>query len=309
MNSTRLLAVVAVLWIGATSGASQASGVEPSTEMSNARVEDIDATYASLTVEDCTNGCQRPRVLIAVRGADAQRELKSFKAGDHVVIQITKDGDQFVLQSISIRALQVSSFRRITALGIAGFGLLLLSAALTKFHPLLLVLGRDNRYSDSKCQMAVWFFVGIVTYLAAIYLRATSIGLDFLGGVNIPQNLLVLSGMSALSFAGAKAITANKIQNATEQGVTDPKPSAKAPSFWNLVQDDNGKFDIGDFQVVVVTLLAVGVYLVLVFHFLGALETRKTIDLPDLDTTILAAFGLGQGAYLAKKAAGTPGES
>jgi hypothetical protein len=30
-----------------------------------------------------------------------------------------------------------------------------------------------------------------------------------------------------------------------------------------------------------------------------------TVTLPDVDTTILSAFGLGQGAYLAKKALGT----
>jgi hypothetical protein len=29
------------------------------------------------------------------------------------------------------------------------------------------------------------------------------------------------------------------------------------------------------------------------------------VTLPDVDTTILSAFGLGQGAYLAKKALGT----
>ena len=309
MNSTRLLAAVTVLWIGMTSAASHASGAGPSTELSNARIDDIDANYASLRVRNCTNGCGGESLLVAVRDAGEQKELKTFKTGDHAVIQITKDGDQFVLQTIGIRTVPVSSWRRLAVLTIAALGLFLLSAVLTKFHPLRLVLGQDNRYSDSKSQMAVWFFVGIVTYIAAVYLRATSAGSEFLGGANIPQNLLLLSGMSALSFAGAKGITTNKIQNAVEQGVTDPKPSARAPSFWNLVQDDKGNFDIGDFQMLVVTLLAVGMYLVLVFHFLGTLEMRRTIDLPDLDTTILAAFGLGQGAYLAKKAAGTPGES
>jgi hypothetical protein len=61
--------------------------------------------------------------------------------------------------------------------------------------------------------------------------------------------------------------------------------------------------------MLVVTFIAVATYLVLVFHFLGTIETAKAISLPDVDTTLLAAFGLGQGAYLAKKAAGNVGQS
>jgi hypothetical protein len=61
--------------------------------------------------------------------------------------------------------------------------------------------------------------------------------------------------------------------------------------------------------MVVITLLAIGTYLALIFNFLGSTELLKTVDLPNVDTTILAAFGLGQGAYLTKKAAGTVGSA
>jgi hypothetical protein len=37
-------------------------------------------------------------------------------------------------------------------------------------------------------------------------------------------------------------------------------------------------------------------------HFLGVLEARASVSLPDVDGTVLAMFGVGQGAYLAKKA-------
>jgi hypothetical protein len=33
----------------------------------------------------------------------------------------------------------------------------------------------------------------------------------------------------------------------------------------------------------------------------------RTVTLPDVDSTVLAAFGLGQGAYLGKKLAGAAG--
>ena len=79
--------------------------------------------------------------------------------------------------------------------------------------------------------------------------------------------------------------------------------------FRDLVQNDVGGFDFGDFQMLVVTFLAVAMYLILIFHFLGSIDFTKTLTLPDVDTTILAGFGLGQGAYLTKKAAGNVGTS
>ena len=57
------------------------------------------------------------------------------------------------------------------------------------------------------------------------------------------------------------------------------------------------------------TFLAVGTFLTLILYFLGSLEARTIVDLPDVDTTILASFGIGQGAYLTKKAVGELGTS
>jgi hypothetical protein len=51
-------------------------------------------------------------------------------------------------------------------------------------------------------------------------------------------------------------------------------------------------------------LLAVGTFLAMILHFLGSLDARTIVYLPDVDTTILASFGLGHGAYLTKKAVG-----
>jgi len=57
------------------------------------------------------------------------------------------------------------------------------------------------------------------------------------------------------------------------------------------------------------TLLAIAVYFVLVFNFLGTMEKAMTVSLPDVNTTVLAAFGLGHGAYLTKKAVGAVSQS
>ncbi len=127
--------------------------------------------------------------------------------------------------------------------------------------------------------------------------------------MNIPQNLLLLSGLSALTFGAAKGITTKKVDDAVSAGKPNPKPAANANFPWDLLQDDFRRPDFGDFQMLIVTLLAVGVYLVSVFGSLGLIELLKTMTLPNVDTTILATFGLGQGAYLTKKYAGHAGES
>jgi hypothetical protein len=58
----------------------------------------------------------------------------------------------------------------------------------------------------------------------------------------------------------------------------------------------------------VITVLAVGVYLIQAVHFLGTIEMLSVVSLPDVGSTILTTFGVGQGAYLAKKAVGKVGE-
>ena len=206
------------------------------------------------------------------------------------------------------------------------------ASAVTRSSPQSFIIGQDGRYSNSKFQFAIWFWLGLSSYLATVIFRIWWAGWDFFGGVNIPQNLLVLSGLSALTYGGAKAITTAKadkanrefpqaMANAAAMQAANPNIVVAPPArkttmtkgdarfFRDLVQNDDGGFDFGDFQMLVVTLLAVVMYLMLVFHFLHAIEFRKSISLPDVDTTVLALFGLGQGAYLTKKAAGDVGKS
>jgi hypothetical protein len=199
---------------------------------------------------------------------------------------------------------------RLYALG-GGIAIYLaLCLILTLGKPLSLLLGEDGRYSNSKFQIALWFGILIATYLATILLRVTDSHGGFWGNVGIPNNLLLLSGMSALTFGAAKGITTAKVEAATNAGNPAPKPFTNNPRLmFDLMHNDKNGLDIGDFQMIVVTLVAVVMYLVLVVHFLGSLEMRASIGLPDVDSTILAAFGLGHGAYLTKKAVGNVGET
>jgi len=227
------------------------------------------------------------------------------------------------------------------------------------------LLGADGRYSNSKFQMALWFGAVMMIYLATIILRARIWGLDFLYGVEIPANLLALSGLSALSFGGAKAITTIKVDNAAQDAVNkseqaaraadqanaaatqakeanrigaptevveahnraatvaastekkladeataaqNPKPQGTPNIFADLLQNDKGDPDIGDFQMIFISLLAAITFVIVGYNFLGTIVQSAHVNLPDVDTALLSGFGLGHGAYLIKKIASKPGE-
>jgi hypothetical protein len=50
-------------------------------------------------------------------------------------------------------------------------------------------------------------------------------------------------------------------------------------------------------------VLAAGLFALAAFHSFGRLTLASSAMLPDVDTTLLTGFGVGQGAYLFKKAA------
>jgi hypothetical protein len=153
--------------------------------------------------------------------------------------------------------------------------------------------------------MAIWFFVVIVSYISFNVLRVwKSHDLGFVGGISIPENLLVLSGISAVTYGGAKVITQSQVNSkpGSKEDALDKKAGLK-----DFVTDDDGNTDFGDLQMSFITLLAVVVYLLQFFDFLGTLELQHLVTLPDVDTTILSVFGFSQGAYLAKKTAQATG--
>ena len=97
--------------------------------------------------------------------------------------------------------------------------------------------------------------------------------------------------------------------NIPAQLLAPQKSSAQNPNLLtDLFQNDRGDADFGDFQMILITLAAVGIFVSSCFAFLGNLWPDASITLPDIDTTLLSAFGVGQGAYLVKKAAMKPGD-
>jgi hypothetical protein len=227
--------------------------------------------------------------------------MKGLQPGD--LIWVTASGG--AMRDVEVQKESVSFLRILVTLFIVALLLWLIawmSIRGTGYGIARFLVGRDNRYSKSKLQIAMWFGIVIVSYLGALYLRWWTSIPSLIGGVDIPENLLLLSGISALSFAGAKGIAQGKQNRAAAAGVV-AKPPADQPRFpSDLVSDDSGQPDIGDFQMVVITLIAVGVYVVQIFDFLSLLNMTAQVSMPDVDPTLLGIFGISHGTYLTKKA-------
>jgi hypothetical protein len=259
------------------------------------------------------NSDKQTALHVIVPNTVLQAQLKALKLqkGDVLAIETLRGKDGYdTLKSVHIETNDVSLSHTIFVFIVCVGFYLVGCLALTLGNPLKLIVGEDGHYSNSKFQMFLWFGILIAAYLASVFSKAVHSYYALLGNVAIPQNLLLLSGMSALTFAAAKGITTAKIQAAVDAGVVNPKPHAAKPRFfYDLTHNDKNQLDFGDFQMIIVTLVAVGMYVVMILHFLGLMELRAATSLPDVDTTILASFGLGQGAYLTKKAVGNVGET
>lgn len=230
--------------------------------------------------------------------------VAAMHPGDAITAVYLTNKNQRIKSVVSLKwqSASVPIEVRLGTLGIAAVLLLGLAVIATSGDPLSLLVGDDNRYSNSQFQFWLWFWLLISAYGAAVWLRISHAGWSYGRSVSIPQNLLVLSGISALTFAGAYAITGGKIDRARQRGVI-AKPRAAAPRLSNLVQDDRNRTDLGDFQMLVITLLSFILYAITLVVFLERIEFRSQVTLPDVDGTLLALFGIGQAAYLGKKQA------
>lgn len=309
MFHMKVISIGACLWVISAihSVHVNAQGIPPQTV--EAMVESISEDQTSLSVLQLDPRTHLvpvvPKSYLTIEvDKELQPLVKGFRRGDIVAVRFIEGKDKKILEGIAPKSVEVSAVTRGLVVSFSALGLLLLTWLFLQAGPSNLLVGVDNRYSNSQLQIAAWFGVLVVLYIAANILRGMECGLCFVGGIAIPQNLILLSGFSAFTFATAKGITVQKL------GAAGLKPAADQPSFLrDLVRNDRGNLDLGDFQMFVITLLAVGVYIVQAFKWLSSIACMTVVSLPDVDTTILSLFGLGQGAYLTKKYLGRLGES
>ena len=222
------------------------------------------------------------------------------------------------------------------ALGLAGLGAFwVILFIATKKHPWHLVIGEDGQPSTSKFQVILWTAAVVFAYLAIYQIRFSNGHPE--GMPDMPQNLLIAMGISVVTSVSAKAIAVNASNNAAAAATAaPPKVVATGPSVITeaadgppvlvtpveiaaktnqlienqsgIFKDDSGSPDLGKIQLVLWTLIAVGIFLSGVFanvHNPGVCTPQGDCkeSIPDIGETLMILMGLGHGAYLGKKIA------
>jgi hypothetical protein len=201
-------------------------------------------------------------------------------------------------------------------MGFAILGLFWFLAGIsTRWHPLQLILGEDGVPSTSKFQFLCWTAVVLFAYVTIFFFKGHASGFSVLS--NFPTNLLLAMGISATSAVGAKAIASNSASAAAAsaptlvsvaQSPTAPDGTSTqtvtvipltAPKLGGILLADDGSPDPSKIQLIMWTVIAIGVFLVRVGHTL-AYDLR---ELPDIDRTLMVLMGLGHTAYLGQKIA------
>jgi hypothetical protein len=160
-----------------------------------------------------------------------------------------------------------------------------------------LYLGADNRASTSKAVAAVWTFALVFGLLTLLYAKLMGDDAPWQALLNqgLPEEYLLLLGGPY-----AAAIIAKYTNEATSAGdtkTTATETSAKDDAR-DLIADDAGDTDLGDFQYVVFNLVALAYFLIAFLHDPGI-----TAGFPALPTLLTGLALTSAGGYAAKKAA------
>ncbi len=174
-----------------------------------------------------------------------------------------------------------------------------------------LVVGKDGRMSTSKFQAVMWTMV-VVFALFSLFFGYLIVQLGDLFNVawaehlNNPlgesfnaffaekfdSNYLVLLGLPLGTAVASKAITTNKVANGTV--VKTPETGEGAGTLQELIGDDGGNTDLGDFQYLLFNFLAVA-------YFLVAFMSHPSQGLPSLPDTLIGLTGIAAATYIGKK--------
>jgi hypothetical protein len=168
-----------------------------------------------------------------------------------------------------------------------------------------MAVGRDGRYSTSLFQGLAWTVVVLATYLAMWFARLHLGSVDAIGPV--PRNVLLAMGLSLGTTASAAAITGRRV--ATRRERRDEGDEADL-ALRQLVCDDRGRPNLAKAQLMAWTAVALAIYVATAVAAVAQTVAASGSDplpaMPDIEPTLLLLMGIGQGAYLAVKAASAP---
>ena len=188
-----------------------------------------------------------------------------------------------VIGTLLLHVLVISVARKSSAAGNYGAG--------------ALFIGDDGRASTSKLQALLWTYAvlwALISLLAGLGVDAFS---DALGGDLREEYLLLLGGPYAAAIA-AKGIRTSR-GDKTPKSKAAPQAAKKRKStlterLVEVVADDAGGVDLGDFQYFAFTILSIT-------YFAWAFIDAPTEGLPAIPGTLLVLVGISQATYVGKK--------
>ena len=158
--------------------------------------------------------------------------------------------------------------------------------------------GKDNRASTSKSVALAWTYAvvfGLIAFLALKLMGDDTAWKKMVQSGDLPESYLLLLGgpYAAAVIAKYAAVTgsAGQTKTADPGGAVSPGADAK-----NLVADDVGDTDLGDFQYVLFNLVALA-------FFFSTLISHPANGLPDLPPLLVGLALTSAATYTAKKAA------
>jgi hypothetical protein len=151
--------------------------------------------------------------------------------------------------------------------------------------------GYDGATSTSKLQFFLWTMVVLYAYIIIVidaYYNHNIVSI----GLTVPQNLILAMGLSATTMLAAKGISSNY----ADTNKIDKSDTSKGGLFF----DDDGYPDLAKIQLMAWTFVGIGIFLLKTLNDVVG-STGAFAQLPDIDGTLLALMGIGQGSYVGKK--------
>jgi hypothetical protein len=169
-----------------------------------------------------------------------------------------------------------------------------------KHGMMALFIGLDDRTSTSKLQPLLWTYAILWALISLLAGGGVEEFEEALGQELGEEYFLLLGGPYLVAIA-SKAKTTDDVNRAVERGEENPKPpkSADVPGgpterIAEIVTNDAGSVDLGDFQYAAFTLLTLT-------FFAWAFIASPGEGLPAIPGTLLVLTGVSQAAYLGKK--------
>lgn len=166
---------------------------------------------------------------------------------------------------------------------------------------LQIIEGQEGRISLAKWQWFFWTAVIVFSYVAIMSSRMLA-GYWETGDIGFPSNLWLVMGYSTITVLAAQRMDRPNEEESDANGkAVEVKPEqgeGDLSRVSNLVFDKQGKFDLSRIQLIIWTVISIGIFTAMVVN---QVNNGSPAVLPDIDLALMALMGLSSAGYLGKK--------